>query len=165
VTYAWTKRGPATALTDLFIRLTGARDLEDLLEGYTTERFAVSAEAAPAIFQIAEAGDPVARGLIAWAGTELAEMACAVIRQLGIQNLAFDVVEVGSMFEGGPLLTQPLQAEIHKVAPKARLVRLNAPPVLGAVVIGMNAAGLEVTPSVRQELTRTLKALNGHGDN
>lgn len=165
VAYAWTRRGPATALADLFIQMTGAKDLEDLLEGYTTDRYEISPAAAPAIFQVAEAGDAVARELITWAGTELGEMANAVIRQLEIQALEFEVVMLGSMFEGGPLLIQPMRAKIHQLAPKAKLVRLQVPPVLGAVVIGMQAAGIQVTPEVRQALACSIKALNDAVEN
>jgi hypothetical protein len=39
-----------------------------------------------------------------WAGSELGELAKPVIRQLTFQSLKFDVVLVGSMFEGGQLL-------------------------------------------------------------
>jgi hypothetical protein len=32
---------------------------------------------------------------------------------------------------------------VHQVAPGARLVRLNVPPVVGGVLLGMEAAGLD----------------------
>jgi N-acetylglucosamine kinase-like BadF-type ATPase len=157
--YSWSKRLPKTALADAIIAHAGAKDLEDLMRGYTTHEYHVGAEAARIVFQVAEQGDEIARDLILWAGTELGEMANAVIRQLEFENLTFDVVMTGSMFEGGPRLIDPMRATIHKVAPKARLVRLNAPPVIGAVMLGIEAAGLPVTPEQRKTLRESTSLL------
>ncbi len=152
VGYAWSKRGPMTKLADAFVEHVGAKDLEDLIHGYTTSTFSLGAEVAPIVFRVAEQGDKVARDLIYWAGCELGEMANAVIRQLEFENLAFDVVMTGSMFEGGELLIKPMRETIHKLAPRARFVRLHAPPVLGAVMLGMEASGFEVTPAIRKTI-------------
>ena len=156
VGYAWSKRGPRTKLADAFVEHVGAKDLEDLIHGYTIGIFPLGAEVAPIVFRVAEEGDQVARELIHWAGYELGEMANAVIRQLEFENLAFDVVMTGSMFEGGELLIAPMRETIHTFAPKARLVRLNAPPVLGAVMLGMEASGYEVTPAIRKRMMETI---------
>jgi len=159
VGYAWSKRGPMTALADALVKHVGAKDLEDLLRGYTTYEFEIGAEAARIVFRLAESGDKVARDLIRWAGCELGEMANAVIRQLEFENLSFDVVMTGSMFEGGELLIAPMRETIHKLAPRARLVRLNALPVLGAVMLGMEAAGLRPTPSIRKAMADTISLI------
>jgi N-acetylglucosamine kinase-like BadF-type ATPase len=159
VAYAWTRRGPATQLSQAFLQYTQARSMPDLLHGLEEERFVLSAKAAPLVFQVAAAGDQVARDVIRWAGCELGEMANAVIRQLEFESLAFDVVMVGSLFNGGPLLIEPMQATIRAVAPGACFVRLNEPPVVGAVLLGLEQAGLTPTPSFRQALAQTVTAL------
>jgi N-acetylglucosamine kinase-like BadF-type ATPase len=157
--YSWTKRLPRTALADAIIAHVGARDLEDLMRGYTTYEYQIGAEAARLVFRVAEDGDPAARDLIVWAGTELGEMANAVIRQLEFENLAFDVVMTGSMFEGGSMLIEPMRETIHKLAPKARLVRLSVPPVAGAVMLGMEADAFPVTPDIRKTINETISVL------
>ena len=157
--YSWTKRMPKTSLADAIVAYLGAKDLEDLMRGYTMHEYRIGADAAPIIFQVAEKGDEVARNLIYWAGTELGEMANAVIRQLEFENLEFDVVMTGSMFEGGAMLIEPMRATIHKVAPKARLVRLKVPPVIGAALLGMEAGGLRATPQVRQSMNESISVL------
>jgi N-acetylglucosamine kinase-like BadF-type ATPase len=159
VAYAWTRRGPQTSLTQAFIQHTGAHDLTDLLEGYTENHYPVGAEAAPLLFQIAAEGDMVAGELIHWAGCELGEMAVAVIRQLDFQALEFDVVLSGSMFEGGQLLIEPLCTTVLKEAPGARFVRLEVPPVIGSVMIGMEQGGLKSDYVIRDHLAKTLSAL------
>jgi uncharacterized ferritin-like protein (DUF455 family) len=37
------------------------------------------------------------------------------------------------------------------------LVRLNAPPVMGAVILGMEAGGLHMTPAIRARLLETTR--------
>jgi N-acetylglucosamine kinase-like BadF-type ATPase len=155
VGYAWSKRGPMTKLADALVKHADAKDLEDLIRGYTTNEYRVEAGAAPIVFQLAKDGDQVARDLIQWAGTELGEMINGVIRQLEFENLAFDVVMTGSMFEGGPMLIDPMRETVLKLAPSARFVRLNVPPVVGAVMLGFEAGGMQVTSSVRQTMIDT----------
>jgi N-acetylglucosamine kinase-like BadF-type ATPase len=157
--YSWTKRLPKTALTDAIVAYAGAKDLEDLMRGYTTDEYHVGAGAARIVFRVAEEGDQIARDLICWAGTELGEMANAVIRQLEFENLAFDVVMTGSMFDGGAMLIEPMQRTIHKLAPKARFVRLTVPPVIGAVILGIEASGMSVTPKIRSRMNESISGL------
>ena len=70
VGYAWSKRGPATKLANALVEYVGAKDLNDLIRGYTTNEYKIGAEAAPIVFRVAEEGDQVARELIHWAGCE-----------------------------------------------------------------------------------------------
>jgi N-acetylglucosamine kinase-like BadF-type ATPase len=155
VGYAWSRRGPTTKLADAFIEKVGARDLEDLIHGYTMSEYDIGPGFAPIVFRVAEEGDQVARDLLHWAGTELGEMIKGVIRQVGCRELEFDVVMTGSMFEGGPLLIEPMRETVLKFSPGARFVRLDVPPVVGAVMLGMEADGLKVTRSMRQNMIET----------
>jgi N-acetylglucosamine kinase-like BadF-type ATPase len=156
VGYSWSKRGPKTAIADALIAHVGAKDLEDLLRGYTMYEYDLGAYAAPIVFRVANEGDQVARELIHWAGCELGELANAIIRQLEFEELVFDVVMTGSMFKGGAILIDPMRETIHKLAPKARLVRLDVPPVIGSVLIGMEASGIKPTSSIREILKETV---------
>ncbi|MGW8225582.1 MAG: N-acetylglucosamine kinase [Anaerolineales bacterium] len=152
ISQAWTRRGGQTALTRAFVDYAGAKDVVDLLEGYTNGRLQIDGSAAPLVFQVAEAGDAITRQLICWAGAELGELANAVIRQLDFQSLEFEVVLVGSMFDGGQMLIDPMRETIEQLAPGARLVKLTMPPVVGALLLGMQAGGFQPTPEVRQVL-------------
>ena len=158
VAKAWTRRGPPTALTDAFVRWAGAAAAADLLEGLSQERYFLGGEAAPLVFQVAEQGDPVALAAIRWNAEELASLAVGVIRQLQLQNEAFDVVLVGSFYNAGPLLLNPLAAAIHTAATQARLVRLTVPPVVGATLLGMKVAGVDPAP-VRARLIESARML------
>jgi N-acetylglucosamine kinase-like BadF-type ATPase len=157
VAHEWTKRGRPTAISTAFITYAGAKDLSDLIEGYTEGFYRVDAAAAPLIFEAAESGDIVAQELIRWTGIELGEMANAVIRQLEFETETFDVVLSGSLFKGGSILIDPMWQTITNIAPNARLVRLMSPPVIGSVVLGMEQAGKVVTAETRQTLIESLK--------
>jgi N-acetylglucosamine kinase-like BadF-type ATPase len=158
VALAWTQRGPATRLTEAFMALTGASDAMALLQGLALARYYLGAAHAPTVFQVAAEGDEVARETVRWAGRELGDLALGVIRQLGLQDTDLEVVLAGSLYEGGPLLIDPMRETIQAVAPRARLVRLTAPPVVGGVLLGMEQAGLAYT-GIRQTLIETTKAL------
>ena len=143
ITFEWNKRGPSTHLTPAFIKLLGARDIDDLVEGVYVGRFEFSPELIFTVFQIASQGDPEALNVIRWAGDELGQLACGVIRQLQFENEVFDVILIGSLFEGHPLMRESVAETIHGTAPGARLVRLSEPPVIGGVILGMQIAGLD----------------------
>ena len=155
VAYEWTRRGPATQLTPALMSYLGATDVVDMLHGLTSGRLDIDAAVAPLIFEVAAQGDAVAIDLIQWAGRELGELAKAVIRQLNFEALEFDVVLLGSMFNGGALLIDPMRESIAELAPGARLVRLQTLPVVGAVLLGMEQAHWPITPEIRAELQRT----------
>jgi len=164
VNYAWMRRSPATQLTAMFLELTGARSAFELLEGIARDKIQLNPDWAKAIFQVAEAGDAAARELIARCGGELGEMACAVIRQLNLEEETFEVVLTGSMFKGGSLLIEPMHRKIQALAPGARLVRLEAPPAVGGVLLGLRAAGMEQALAVdwstyRARLIQSIKRL------
>lgn len=158
VAFEWGKRGPATQLTPTFLALTGAPSFDALMEGLTTERYKLDASAARAVFQTALQGDVVAQGVIRWLGEELASMACGVIRQLNFENEDFEVVLVGSIYDGGPLVIEPMRAAIQALAPRARLVRLSAPPVVGGVLLGMEQGGVNGW-AVKDQLIKTTNDL------
>jgi N-acetylglucosamine kinase-like BadF-type ATPase len=146
ISKAWSMRGPTTRLSEVFIDYTGAKDVEDLLAGLARGRYKLGAPVAPLVFQTANEGDPVAQGVVCWMGAGLGDVACGIIRQLDIAALAFDVVLSGSMFQGSPLMLESMQTEVWKLAPQARFVHLSAPPVVGAVMLGMEQAGLDYIP-------------------
>ncbi len=160
VALEWGRRGPPTRLSQAFVELAGVPDVTALLEGLTQERIHLGAEAAPVVFRVAAEGDLVARDLILWAGRELGSLAVGVIRQLNLEAQAFDVVMAGSFFDGSPLLAEAMRGVIHVVAPGARLVRLNAPPVVGGVILGMEQAGVNPIPVREALITSTGELLS-----
>lgn len=160
IAYEWTRRGPATQLTPAFVELAGVPDVDTLLDHLTLKKLTIRAEAAPLVFQVAADGDAVAQELIVWAGCELGSMANGIIRQLALESAEFEVVLAGSFFKGSPVLVKTMRRTIHSIALGAQLVRLNAPPVVGGVVLGMQQAGMNPTTIREHLITSTNKLLS-----
>jgi N-acetylglucosamine kinase-like BadF-type ATPase len=158
MSFAWSRRGPKTRLTDLFIEYFGARDEMDLLEGICRGRFEYDASMALMVFDAANSGDAVAQDVVRWLGHELGGLGVGVVRQLCFEALEFDVVLAGSLFKGSPLLAESAMATVQAAAPGARSVHLTEPPVVGGVLLGMEQAGLPYK-ALRQTLIESIDDL------
>jgi N-acetylglucosamine kinase-like BadF-type ATPase len=154
VAFEWLKRGPVTALTQAFIQHFNAKDLDDLVEGVYLQRYQFEPALVMKVFEIARQGDLQALEVMRWAGEELGQIGVGVINQLSLQKDVFDVVLIGSLHDGHPLLSQTLRETILRTAPRANLVRLTVPPVVGGVLLGMEQAGLNGY-AMRDKLVRT----------
>jgi N-acetylglucosamine kinase-like BadF-type ATPase len=158
VNYAWIKRIPPTALTKVFLDATGAQDEMDLMEGLSYDRYHLFPFIAVEVINTARAGDPAALDVMQWAGEELGWLAIAVARQIEMENEEVEVVQSGTIFEAGELITRPMQDIVIKHVPKARLIRLEGPPVVGPLMLGMQMAGLNPYP-LRRKLIESAKQL------
>lgn len=158
VSYAWTERGPQTALTQAFLDFFGLENVNDLMEGLAMQQLQPLPPLAEAIFQVAATGDAVAQNVVNWNARELAESTKAVIHQLNLQGSSFEIVLVGSLFKAGEIYIAPFREAITAFAPDAKLVRLSVPPVVGSVLLAAETAGIPIA-GIRQRLVQTTKEL------
>jgi N-acetylglucosamine kinase-like BadF-type ATPase len=158
ISYEWSHRGPPTRLTPIFLQYIGAADIGEFLEDLALDHYFLESEMAPLVFQAADAGDTVAQEIITWNSRELGYSAVGIIRQLDFRDLSFDVVLIGSMFNGGSLAIEPMKQVIWEEALAARFVRLDCQPAVGGVLLGMQAAGLDPRP-LRARLVENSKSL------
>jgi N-acetylglucosamine kinase-like BadF-type ATPase len=145
-------RGRRTALREPVLEAFGVRDVDGLVRKlYFREGERVPTHRlAPIVFAVANAGDPVARNLVERAAIEIADTALALLRRLHILDVPADVVLAGSIFKAeAPLLIDTVRSRLHEVAPRARLVRPEVEPVLGALFCGFDMVGREVHGAVR----------------
>jgi len=112
-------------------------------------------ELAPVVFREAEAGDEVAQEIVNRLAAELVGMGSALIRRLRLTRRDVDVVLAGGVFRAtyGPFY-QALEAGIRNVAPRARLVRPELPPVAGAALLALDR--LAPSGRVDEEAARRL---------
>jgi N-acetylglucosamine kinase-like BadF-type ATPase len=132
-----------------------------LIEGLVMGQYFIGSDHAPLVHKVALQGDPVAQSIVKWAGEELGLTALAVIRQLEIAALEFEVVLVGSIYEMGEMIISPMRNVITSEAPLARLVRLSAPPVVGGVLLAMDLLGLNTSTLREYLITSTTTMLKG----
>lgn len=99
-------------------------------------------ELPPIVFAEARAGDAVAQQIVERQADEVALMASVAIRKLRMTTLDPDVVLGGGIFRNGwePFFAR-IGAGIAVVAPRARVVALTAPPVIGAAMLGLDVVG------------------------
>lgn len=154
VIYAWSQRGPKTALTQALINYTEVPSEEALIEGLAMERLHLPPSLAKTVFEVAAAGDVVAQEVIRWTSHELGLNTQAVIHQLRLQDQAFEVVLIGSLFNAGEPFIAPLRETIKAFAPQAHLIQLSVPPVVGAVLLAAQACGFD-PGSIRPQLVQS----------
>ena len=156
VNYAWIQRILPTALTNIFLEAVGAKDELDLMEGLSNQQYHPFPFMAIQILDAARQGDAAAQDVAHWAGEELGWLAVAVARQIGMEDEAVEIIQSGSVFDAGDLIMEPMRKVVLAHCPQAKLIRLDGPPVVGAVILGMEQAGFDGY-AVRDEMVRTAK--------
>jgi len=158
VNYAWIKRIPPTLLTQIYLEATGAKSEIDLMEGLSNEQYHLFPFLAIQVINAARAGDAAAREVIQWAGEELGWLAVSVARQIEMQNEEVEIIQSGSIFDTGDIITNPMRDIVLKHCPKAKIIRLDGPPVVGAVILGMEQINFDGY-SIRGTMVRTAKEI------
>jgi N-acetylglucosamine kinase-like BadF-type ATPase len=157
-------RGPRTALEATIPRAVGLVRPEAVTHAYYTGRLdeARIGELAPTVFATAAAGDPVARAIIDKLADELATMAVALARRANLVRREPEVVLAGSVFRtDDDGFHDRLRSRIGAAIPGARIVRLAAPPVVGAALIGLDRlAGGTVDPAIEARARGAFDAWN-----
>jgi N-acetylglucosamine kinase-like BadF-type ATPase len=122
-------------------------------------------ELAAVVVEAARQGDTVAIALIGALADECAAFALAAIRRLRLARIAVPVVLSGGVARGaGDLLADEVADRVAVAAPLARVVVLDAPPVLGAALLALD----RVAPGDQRAVARvrasiTHEALAGGG--
>jgi N-acetylglucosamine kinase-like BadF-type ATPase len=149
---AYLGRGPQTALSRLLCEKTGVESVVDFLEGTGRGRID-DTTFSPLVAQAADAGDECAKSILTSSGDRLGTTASHVVRMLGMQDDAFDVVLAGGIFRSRSAdLMTAIEGAIRSTAPHARLVPLDMPPVVGCVLLAMEEAGSGTPPGLREAL-------------
>jgi hypothetical protein len=77
-----------------------------------------------------------------------------VAPQLGIESCEVELIQSGTVYEAGEMITNPMKDIVLKHCPNALLKRLDGSPVVGAVMVRMDAAGFDGY-AVRDRMLRT----------
>ena len=158
VSYAWIKRIAPTVLTKIYVEAVGAKDEMDLMEGISNQRYHLFSYLAVEVINAARNDDQAACEILQWAGEELGWLAVSVTRQIEMENDEVEIIQSGSVFDAGELIMQPMRDLVLKHCPKAKMIRLNGPPVVGAVILGMEQANFDGY-AVRENMVRTAKEI------
>jgi len=156
---AWDGRGRPTALSQMVLDALGASSPEVLLRMLYRNRLERDQllGLVPLLFEAAYAGDEVACQLVREVGMEVGVTARTILRRLSLQDTDVQVVLGGSIFKAkGPLLIDAVTEVIHEVAPRASIVLPEVEPVVGALLLALEAVGVELTETIRENIATTL---------
>jgi N-acetylglucosamine kinase-like BadF-type ATPase len=131
-------RAPYTRLTPSLKRRFQVGRLEDALNAIYSGELGVNGVAAlaPLVSRLAPV-DRVCRDILSRAGESLAELSCAVAKQLGMTHDAFPIALVGGTFKAGSYLLRPLVTTVRKECPRANVKILKVEPALGALSLAV----------------------------
>jgi len=153
-------RGPRTALSEALPRHAGLTTMDQLIAAVHlgTLSEAECMELTPVLFAVAAAGDDVASGLVRRQAEEVAALAVAAMRRLGVLGEQLPVVLGGGVLTAGHAqLMDEIDRLLADAAPLAVPKVVRTPPVVGAALLGLDRVGAE--PGVRDRLRESFAAL------
>jgi N-acetylglucosamine kinase-like BadF-type ATPase len=151
VALAYRGMGPETTLSTRMLAATGCSDVAELMEQVMRWRAKIGGEFAPQVFECAGEGDAVAESIARRAGETIGRNVNSVARELGMTDVPFDLVLAGGVFSSrSELLYESLSETIRTQSPRVELVHWNAPPVVGALLLAMDALELSPLPDAEQ---------------
>jgi N-acetylglucosamine kinase-like BadF-type ATPase len=104
------------------------------------------------LFDVADAGDPIAVDVVRRQAEEVVTLAATAVRRLGVLEEPIDVVLGGGVLTAGhALLMDAITSGLAERAPKAAPRVVTAPPILGAALLGLDRIG---APPAAQERLR-----------
>ena len=150
-------RGPRTLLEQLvpdYFQMSRPTAVMEAVYTGKLDSYRLS-EGAPLVFQAAGAGDRVAQELITEMAEEIVVTARAAIKRLRLSARDVHVVLGGGVLRAADdELIARITTGIRRQAPQARILHLEAPPVLGAALIGLDQ--LDAAPRARSRLRSQL---------
>jgi N-acetylglucosamine kinase-like BadF-type ATPase len=134
-------RGRKTALTEKaaeYFRASGPENLIVAIYSPQVDNLRI-AGFARLVVETALDGDAVAVEILNDAGRELGVAACAVIKKLKLEKRKVPIGCVGSVFNAGKLLTEPMLTVVRKTAPAAFLTEPLLKPSHAAAIMAHDA--------------------------
>jgi len=155
-------RGPSTALSEVVKARLRFSDIDDILHIMYGGGPPVAdvASMAPDVIGCAVAGDPVARSILAEGSRELARMVATVAGRLEFTGTEFPVTMTGGLVDRPGHYRSLIEQEIRSAAPGAAIVPPALPPVLGAALIALEAAGIPPTPRILERMRNEARQLD-----
>jgi N-acetylglucosamine kinase-like BadF-type ATPase len=142
-------RGPDSELRRAVPAHFGVSRVEDVILGVYrgTIKYAELFGLTPVLLAVANAGDEVGKAVVVRQADEVCAMATVAARNLGLVGGSPDGAPVPVVLGGSviaardPLLTAAITERLAAHLPGARVRIIDAPPVLGAALLGLDQAG------------------------
>jgi len=157
-------RGPQTVLRQIVPAHFGLTEPSELAVALHLGKIGFDriGELARLVFDAADSGDQVARDLVLKLANEIVLMAGAVIRRLDLTGAAVPVILGGGVIAArNPLLIDAITAQMADLAPDSTVRVIEAAPVAGAGLLGLDRIGAPVSAMRRLREEFGLQHLSG----
>jgi len=154
---------PPTALTESALRLFELDQVNELLLGWQQKLLRKPIQdLSPLVFDAAKKSDAVALGIISQFGISISRYPIAAIQKHKVQNLELDIVLSGGLFKNkGTSLVETISSQIHSVAPCAHIIEAAYEPVVGALLLVLDAKYSQQIPlAIMQNCHASAEKLN-----
>ena len=157
-------RGPDTSLRSALPQHAGLATMAELISavhlGTLPEERCL--ELTPVLFAVAESGDRVATAVVRRQAEEVVALAGTAIRRLGVLGEPIDVVLGGGVLTARhPLLMGDITRLLAEQAPLATSRVVEAPPIVGAALLGLDRIGAPA--GAQDRLRRSFSVRPAHG--
>ena len=137
-------RGRPTSLTEAIPRQFGLDTVHELSESLHLGRIATTelARLSPIVLEHSRSGDHIAQQIVDRQSEEIAVMAAAALRRLGLEDHDVPVVLGGGVVQSGDArLLAGVDTALLRLAPRSHAVVVDAPPILGAALLALESVG------------------------
>src|SRR5271156_2498836 len=131
------KRGPATALAAKMLPFLQCRDWSQVVDSVVKNPDDVFPRIFPLVAELGDEGDIVSREILSGAAQSLVDLAGSVIEKLGMQNREVPVAKAGGTLGRSKFFDEAIEAGLHRVAPRARIISLQMKPAEAAAKIAI----------------------------
>lgn len=147
-------RGPDTALLGAILQALGLKDFKETVSRIYVDGMEARdiARLSRVAYEVALAGDPVARRIFTLAGEEVAEGVAAAIRRLGSEEQVALVSYQGSILESCDLVRETFITSLQRLVPRVSVLPPRFDPVIGAYLLGCEAMGWTIDSHLLQRL-------------
>jgi glucosamine kinase len=133
-------RGPQTMLSKQIFEWHHSNGWDLLMEQIVKNPDDVFPKTFPLAAQLADKGDDVARAILTAAAVSLAELLRCVVNALDWRDRALPLAKVGGVYGRSKYFDDAIEAELKKVAPRARWVSAEISPAEAAARMAIREA-------------------------
>lgn len=151
---------PPTTLTPRVLDFFKLGTVEEVLHHFTNRMRHVSRDVhflTPLLLDEAEAGDPVARGVVQEHGEALGNFAIVAARRVGLEGTAFSLVLAGGVFRHpSSQLAEAIIERVQTTSPAVKPVRCRFEPVIGVLFQALESASVSIDDTLLSKLIPTI---------
>jgi len=151
----------ATLLTQLFLAALHYENIDQLCRNFYEQKISNVHLLAPLVFEADQQGDEAAGEILSQYGKGSAGLLFAGLHRFQMTEMELEVVVSGSVFKArNSSLVKALTTELGRLVPQAKIVNAKYEPVIGALLLALEALGIKVDDPVLRNIERSAKQLN-----